>query len=210
MQRKDLTMDPHFGGHERTVRRALGVPSTSEMLHQTRGPVNQCKYVCAEKCPLTMRHTAERSGDSCGEPMRHMANAAVAPAEEQECRALLEELRWETSPETEAEHARHGRIHAQTLSGADLGWTAVCTKIWSGPVWYWSVQQPHTSEQFATMQFMERHENVTQGAKDKQERQAARSSTDESLREASRPSKHDCDGRLDDPLERKPEDKEDC
>ena len=45
---------------------------------------------------------------------------------------------------------------------------------------------------------MERHENVTQGATDKQERQAARSSTDEYLREASRLSNHDRDGQLDD------------
>ena len=40
---------------------------------------------------------------------------------------------------------------------------------------------------------MERHENVTQGVTDKQERQAARSSTDESLREGSRVSEHDRD-----------------
>ena len=62
---------------------------------------------------------------------------------------------------------------------------------------------PYTSEQFATKQVMERHENVTQGVTNKQERQAARSSTDGYLREASRLTKHDRDGRLDDPSDKK-------
>ena len=39
----------------------------SNRLHQTCGPVNQQRHVCVEKCPLTMRHVAKRSGDSCGE-----------------------------------------------------------------------------------------------------------------------------------------------
>ena len=30
----------------------------------------QCEHVCVESCPLTMRHTAKRSGDSCGESQR--------------------------------------------------------------------------------------------------------------------------------------------
>ena len=34
-------------------------------LHQTRRPVNQSVRVCVETCPLTTRHTAKRSGDSC-------------------------------------------------------------------------------------------------------------------------------------------------
>ena len=35
-------------------------------LHQTRRPVNQCWRVCVERCPLTMRHVATRSGGTCG------------------------------------------------------------------------------------------------------------------------------------------------
>ena len=75
----------------------------------------------------------------------------------------------------------------------------MCTKIPSGSVaWYWSVQQTaryvrsvqYTSQQFATTQFMERHENVTQGVTDKQEREASLSSIDEYLREVSRLSEH--------------------
>ena len=82
--------------------------------------------------------------------------------------------------------------------------------------WYWSVHQnhaqhvrsvPYTSEQFAAKQFMERLENVTQGVTDKQERQAARSSTDEYLREASRLTEHDRGGRLDDPRDKKPKER---
>ena len=34
-------------------------------VHQTRRAVNQYVRVCAEECPLTTRHTATRSGDSC-------------------------------------------------------------------------------------------------------------------------------------------------
>ena len=35
-------------------------------LHQTCRPINQYTHVCVEKCPLTTRHTARRSRDSCG------------------------------------------------------------------------------------------------------------------------------------------------
>ena len=63
----------------------------------------------------------------------------------------------------------------------------------------------HTSEQFATKQFMEGHDDVTQGVTsrqtDRRGRQAARSNTtdDEYLREDSRLGKHDRDAREDDP-----------
>ena len=76
-RRKDLTMRPHDRNRELIVRRALGAASTGARLHQTCRPVNR-----AEKCPLTVRH---------------LTKTAVAAAEEQECRALLEKLRWETS-----------------------------------------------------------------------------------------------------------------
>ena len=39
-------------------------------LHQTCRPVNQFEHVCVEECPLTTRHTASRSGDSCEESQR--------------------------------------------------------------------------------------------------------------------------------------------
>ena len=47
---------------ERTVRPALDAPITSARLHQTCWPVDQNQRVCAEKCPLTMRPMAKRSG----------------------------------------------------------------------------------------------------------------------------------------------------
>ena len=44
----------------------------------------------------------------------HRASAVVAAAsEEQECRDLLEKRRWKSTPEADADHARHARVHAQ-------------------------------------------------------------------------------------------------
>ena len=40
--------------------------SSNARLPQMRRLVNQCRRVCAERCPLTMRHVATRSGHSCG------------------------------------------------------------------------------------------------------------------------------------------------
>ena len=61
----------------------------------------------------------------------------------------------------------------------------------------------YKSEQFANEKHMEGHESVAQCVTSRQTerrgRQAARSSPDEYLREASRLKKHDRDGRLDDP-----------
>ena len=54
---------------------------------------------------------------------------------------------------------------------------------------------------------MERHENVVQGVTDKRERQAARSSTNESLRQGSRHSEHNRDGQLNDPRDQKTEER---
>ena len=61
----------------------------------------------------------------------------------------------------------------------------------------------YTSEQFANKQFMERHENVTRGVMDKQDRNSA----DEYLREVSRLRDHDRDERLDDPQDKKPKER---
>ena len=33
----------------------------------TGHPVNQHRHACVERCPLTTKHTANRSGDNCGE-----------------------------------------------------------------------------------------------------------------------------------------------
>ena len=38
----------------------------NDRFHQTCGPVNQQRHVCVERCPLITRHSAIRSGDSCG------------------------------------------------------------------------------------------------------------------------------------------------
>ena len=46
-------------------------------LHQTCGPVNQQRHVCVEKCPLTVRHVAKRSGDSCGESQQSFGGIAT-------------------------------------------------------------------------------------------------------------------------------------
>ena len=65
-----------FASSDRTRRWTCSVrPCTStgdnkNRLHQTCRPVNQFEHVCVEKCPLTMRHTAIRGGDSCGESQR--------------------------------------------------------------------------------------------------------------------------------------------
>ena len=59
----------------------------SNKLHQTCRPVNQLEHVCVEECPLTTRHTTNRSGDSCEE-------------------VATTELRRECTPEAEAGGSR--------------------------------------------------------------------------------------------------------
>ena len=49
----------------------------SNRLHQTCGPINQQRHACVEKCPLTMRHVAKRSGDSCGESQQSFGGIAT-------------------------------------------------------------------------------------------------------------------------------------
>ena len=53
-------------------------------LHQTCRPVNQFEHVCAEECPLTTRHTASRSGDSCEESQRLSFGGTAAQRSKQE------------------------------------------------------------------------------------------------------------------------------
>ena len=65
----------------------------SNRLHQTCGPVNQQRHVCVEKCPLTMRHVAKRSGDSCGELQQSFGEIMTR--------------------EAGAKHAKHDRIRTQ-------------------------------------------------------------------------------------------------
>ena len=50
----------------RARERAEKDSSNDNRLHQTCRPVNQKTHVCVEKGPLTTRHTARRSRDSCG------------------------------------------------------------------------------------------------------------------------------------------------
>ena len=64
------------------------MPTTSVRLHQTCRPVDQCMYVCVEKCPLTMRHMAEAAGAAA-------------------------ELWRDVRPEAEAKRAKHGCVRAQ-------------------------------------------------------------------------------------------------
>ena len=64
--------------------------------------VNQFELVCVERCPLTTRHTAVRSGNSCGN----------------ECRTHSQtELRRGCSPEAEAE-TRRSRADDCTIAGS--------------------------------------------------------------------------------------------
>ena len=86
---------------ERTVRHAREA-RRSQVRGCTRPADRSIKNerVCAEKCPLTMRHVAKRSG-SC----RNRRASA-------ECTA-----------DAEAEHVKHGRSHAQAIcqSKIDVG-----------------------------------------------------------------------------------------
>ena len=80
----------------------------SNRLHQTCRPVNQFEHVCVEKCPLTTRHTAKRSGDSCGES--HRSSAGVHPGgrnrKPDHGKTQRRKLRERVSPERS-----HDRIH---------------------------------------------------------------------------------------------------
>ena len=87
-QRPDAALDvlstvlhKHGWGTER-------LQNNNDKLHQTCGPVNQQRHVCVERCPLTTRHTAKRSGDNCGERVlitlescddSHRASAGLQP-----------------------------------------------------------------------------------------------------------------------------------
>ena len=51
---------------------------SKQKLHQSRRAANQHEGVCVDRCPLTSRHTAKRSGDSCGsESTRTMPHVSV-------------------------------------------------------------------------------------------------------------------------------------
>ena len=80
----------------------------SNRLHQTCRPVNQFEHVWLEKCLLTTRHTAKRSGDSCGES--HRASAGVHPGgrsrKPDHGKTQRRKLRERVSPERS-----HDRIH---------------------------------------------------------------------------------------------------
>ena len=74
-QRPDAALDVLAAGTAQ-AREEHKTP-TVYRLHQTCRLVNQFEHVCVEECPLTTRHTAKRSGDSCGES--HRASAGVHP-----------------------------------------------------------------------------------------------------------------------------------
>ena len=62
-----------------TGRSRRKVPFSNIRLHETRRPVHQCRRVCVERCPLTMRHEATRRGESCGsESTRTRPHGSVA------------------------------------------------------------------------------------------------------------------------------------
>ena len=100
----------------------LGAAGTStgnnkNRLHQTCGPVNQHRHVCVEKCPLTMRHTAERSGDSCGKSQRPSFSGNLPR------RQSLSENGQELDGDEEPEQPSSGNtdLHAQSRDGDQSG-----------------------------------------------------------------------------------------
>ena len=68
----------------------------SNRLHQTCGPFNQQRHVCVEKCPLTMRHVAKRSGDSCGESQQSFGGIATRRPRRNTRRTVASVLRLAT------------------------------------------------------------------------------------------------------------------
>ena len=94
----------------------LGAACTSmgknkNRLHQTCRPVNQCIHVCVEKC---LRHTAGRSGDSCGVSQR-LSFGGSAPQQAE-------------AGHRERSGPRSGPQREQTR--ADLGRRAGAAKLW--------------------------------------------------------------------------------
>ena len=60
-QRPDAALDVLAAGTAQA--RGGAQDSNGNRLQQTCRPVDQFEHVCVEKCPLTTRHTAKRSGD---------------------------------------------------------------------------------------------------------------------------------------------------
>ena len=98
-------------------------------LHQTCGPVNQHRHVCVERCPLTTRHTANRSCDSCGESQRLSfgGTAAWRPKRNTELDHIhtlsLSESGPEQDVDEEPEQPSSGNtdLHAQSREGEESG-----------------------------------------------------------------------------------------
>ena len=73
-QRPDAALDVLAAGDSTSTGGAQD--SNRNRLHQTCRPVNQFEHVCVEECLLTTRHTAKRSGDSCGESQQSFGGSA--------------------------------------------------------------------------------------------------------------------------------------
>ena len=83
----------------------------TQRVHQTSRPLNQCRHVCVEKCPLTTRHVATRSRDSCGSERQCTCS--------QESR-LLQRIRRDRDPEAERKvrsHPHSGPSRERTRAG---------------------------------------------------------------------------------------------
>ena len=96
--------NPVMGTVAVTRQEQLRVSSWTNRLHQTCRPVNQLEHVCVEKCPLTTRHIAGRSGDSCRE------------------KTLGKARPWQdavsTAAGTSADHTRELRLLSQSFGGS--------------------------------------------------------------------------------------------
>ena len=97
-------------------------------LHQTCRPVSRLEHVCVERCPLTTRHTAARSGDSCG---------GTSADHIREFRRLSK-LRRERAPEAEARNLTDQSIDSETpreRQGGNPGTTTMPTVRWPTELW---------------------------------------------------------------------------
>ena len=72
---------PNARGAGRAGCRLARARVRAEGLYQQDQPVNQLEHVCVERCPLTMKHVAKRSGDSCGSERRSHPRAKTTLTE---------------------------------------------------------------------------------------------------------------------------------
>ena len=123
----------------------------SNKLHQTCRPVNQFEHVCVEECPLTTRHTANRSGDSCEESQR-LSFGGSAPRRPKQEAGPRQDAAKEAAGTLQS-RTRESRSHPHSgeptgepspqreRTGQDDDVMTSTHSGWRGRRWCWSVQQ---------------------------------------------------------------------